>query len=65
MAIDANTTFANIASIKAAQDSAQRLRDEWEARDRAAEARATANAMLANEISKFQFEWHILDSVVE
>jgi hypothetical protein len=54
--------FANIAKIKEAQDEANRVKETWEQRDRALEARRTANMMLANEMARFQHQFHVLDS---
>ena len=53
IAVDANKVFADIPKIKAAKDEEQQLQALWEKRDRAAEARNTAEIMLRNEISKF------------
>jgi hypothetical protein len=50
VAIDCNVVFADITTIKAAQDQEDRLKDAWEQQDRAAEARRTANSILAHEI---------------
>jgi len=59
--VDCNQVFADITRIKAAQDEAERRRETWELQDRAAEARRTSNAMLANEIAQYQHEFHVLD----
>jgi hypothetical protein len=61
VAIDCNQVFANITKIKEAQDEASRLKENWEQRDRALEARRTANMMLANEMARFQHQFHVLD----
>jgi DDE superfamily endonuclease/Tc5 transposase DNA-binding domain len=61
VAIDCNQVFADITRIKAAQEEADRQRKTWEEQDRAAEARRTANAMLAKQIAQFQHEFHVLD----
>jgi len=48
--MDCNQVFADITTINAAQDQEDRLRDIWEQQDRSAEARRTANSILAHEI---------------
>lgn len=57
--IDANQQFASIETIKAVQDAQQRHQDEWNSKDRAKEARKTANEMIARDITQFQHEFHI------
>ena len=61
VAIDCNQVFANITKIKEAQDEANRQKEAWEQRDRALEARRTADMMLANEMARFQHQFHVLD----
>jgi hypothetical protein len=61
VAIDCNQMFANIAKIKEAQDEANRVKETWEQRDRALEARRTADMMVANEMARFQHQFHVLD----
>jgi DDE superfamily endonuclease/Tc5 transposase DNA-binding domain/helix-turn-helix, Psq domain len=61
--IDANKLFASIETIKAVQDEQQRHQDEWDSKDRAREARKTANEMIARDITQFQHQFHI-NSVV-
>jgi len=43
-----------------AQDRDKRLPALWESKDRAAEARATAEVMAANDIAAFQTEWQLV-----
>ena len=62
--IDANKNFADIEKIKAVQDEQERQRDEWNKRDQVAEARRTANAMLASQMTRFQHEFRV-NSVVD
>jgi hypothetical protein len=49
--------FADIESIKVAQDREKRLPALWESKDRAAEVRATTEVMAANDIAAFQTEY--------
>jgi len=62
VAIDCNKVFANIDTIKAEQE---RLQAAWNRRDRAGEARRTADAMLANHMSQFQHKFQIDLEIVE
>jgi hypothetical protein len=59
VAINCNEVFANIATIKAAQEEQERVQAEWNRRDRVEEARRTANVMIANQVAVFQHEFHI------
>lgn len=61
IAVDSNQVFANIATIQAAHEEAERQKKTWEQRDRAAEARRTSNLMLANQMAQHQHEFHVLD----
>ena len=65
VAIDCNKVFANIDTIKAAQEEQERLQAAWNRRDRAGEARKTADAMLANHMSQFQHKFQIDSEIVE
>jgi hypothetical protein len=59
VAINYNKVFANIATIKAAQEEQERVQAEWNRRDKVKEARRTANVMIANQVAVFQHEFHI------
>jgi hypothetical protein len=59
IAIDANRTFADIETIKAVQEEQRQNQAEWDKRDRAKEARRTANEMISRDITQFQFEFHV------
>ena len=60
VAINNNQTFAGIAKTMAAQQEKLQRQKEKERHDRAAEARETAEAMLQEEISKFQAAFFML-----
>lgn len=57
--IDTNQLFASIETIKAVQDEQQRCQEEWDRKDRAKEARHTANEMEVDGMSQLQHEFHI------
>ena len=63
--IDSNTMFASIKTIKAAKDAQLASEAAWETKDRAVEARATSNVMLANEMAQFMTEFDVRSPVVE
>jgi len=56
---DANTRFANIETIKRAQDKVAGQQEEWKVANRAREAKKTAERMLREDMSHFQFEFRV------
>lgn len=59
MLIDTNQSFASVESIKVVFDEQQRYQAERNRRDRAKEARKLANEMIAQDITRFQHEFHL------
>ena len=63
VAIDANDKFADIESIIAVQEEAERRKMQWEHQDRLKEAREQAELLVQKGMQPFLHEFHVVDLV--
>ena len=63
IAIDVNEQFANIEDIVRVQEEIERRRDEFDRKDRAKEARQTADMLVRQGMTSLLHQFHVADSV--
>ena len=63
IAIDVNEQFANIEDIVRVQEEIERCRDEFDRKDRAKEARQTADMLVRQGMTSLLHQFHVADSV--
>ena len=63
IAIDANEQFANIEDIARVQEEIERRRAEFDRKDRAKEARQTADGLIRQGITSLLHQFHAADDV--